>query len=126
MYQPTVVDVIRLHDRIIEVSGGLAGIRDKGLLESALNKPYTDVFGIERYKNAFSKAASLAEAIALYHPFTDGNKRTAMAVADFYLYFNGIQIEFTNEEYETFILKVVNEKLQVKEIAKWLKSHQTT
>lgn len=124
MFTPAVVDIIRIHDRILEVSGGLNGIRDNGLLESAVNKPHTHIFGIERYKNTYTKAASLLESIAIYHPFNDGNKRTAMAIADLYLYFNGFQIEYTNEEYEKFMLTVVNKRLTIKQIANWLKEHK--
>jgi death-on-curing protein len=124
MYEPSVVDAVRLHDRIIEVTGGLPGVRDKGLLESAINKPSTHLFGRERYKSHPSKAAALLEGIALYHPFADGNKRTAMAMADLYLFFNNIKIEYTNEEYEVFMISVVNKKLTVRQIADWLKKHQ--
>jgi death-on-curing protein len=78
MFDLTVEDVIDIHDRILNISGGLTGMRDLGLLESALNKPNTSVFTREIYKGDFSKAAAILEAIALFHPFNDGNKRAIL------------------------------------------------
>lgn len=123
MYQLTVDDVVFIHDYILEKSGGLPHIQDRGLLESAVNKPHTHLFGVERYKNSFTKAAALLEAIALYHPFNDGNKRTAMAAAVLFLHLHDIETSFTNKEYETFMLRVVEERLSIKVIAEWLRQH---
>lgn len=123
MYQVTLDDVVFIHDHILEVSGGLKGLRDEGLLESAIRKPQTHIFGIERHRGLFDKAAALLEAIALYHPFADGNKRTAMAAAAFFLFMNNYGVSFTNQEYENFMVSVVNDKPQVKAIASWLKEH---
>lgn len=123
MLQLIVDDVLFIHDRLIETSGGLGGIRDKGLLESAINKPETHVFGIERYKGINAKAAAILEAIALFHPFNDGNKRTALAAASFYLFLNGYSLYITNEEYEGFMLTVVQKKLSIKKIAVWFNQH---
>lgn len=97
MNYPTVDDIMFIHDYILQKSGGLAGLRDRKLLDSAVNRPQTHLFGIERHKSLFEKGAALLEAIALYHPFTDGNKRTAMAAAGYYMYLNGYQTTFTNQ-----------------------------
>lgn len=119
----TVEDVLFIHDYILKESGGLSGVRDMGLLESAIRKPQTHLFGIERYKSVYAKSAALLEAIALYHPFNDGNKRTAMAAAGFYLFLNGHNITLTNDEYEDFMLEVVRKKLSIKAITVWLENH---
>ena len=124
MNNVAVADVMKMHDRIIEVTGGLLGVRDHNLLESALNKPQTHLFGVERYEDVFSKAGALLEALAMYHPFNDGNKRTAMAAADMYLFFNGVTVTFSSEEYETFMLEVVRKRLSVDKIAGWFRAHQ--
>ncbi|MCA9332735.1 type II toxin-antitoxin system death-on-curing family toxin [Candidatus Saccharibacteria bacterium] len=121
----SVDDVLFIHDYILEKSGGLSGIRDRGLLESAILKPHTHVFGIERHESLFDKAAALLEAIALFHPFIDGNKRTAMAAAGFFLYLNGYETTFTNSEYEEFMIYVVNHKPKLKTIATWLEKHSS-
>lgn len=103
----------------------MSGVRDRGLLESAVRRPQTHLFGIERYKSIHLKSASLLEAIALYHPFNDGNKRTAMAAAGFFLYLNGHGTTITNQEYEDFMLEVVHKKLSVKVISSWLEEHSS-
>lgn len=119
----TIDEIIFIHDYILENSGGLAGVRDKGLLESAINKPLTHVFGFERHESIFEKAAALLEAIALFHPFTDGNKRTAMAAAGFFLHVNGYTVTFSNKEYEEFMLYVVGKKPALDVISNWLEAH---
>jgi death-on-curing protein len=119
----SVEDAVFIHDYILDQSGGLKGIRDTGLLESCVRKPQTHLFGINRYKNAYSKAAALLESIALYHPFNDGNKRSAMAIAGFFLFINGLQVTFTNNEYDEFMIFVVQNKPDINTIESWLKEH---
>ena len=77
------------------------------------------------YEDVFSKAGALLEAVAMYHPFNDGNKRTAMAAADMYLFLNGVSVDFSSDEYESFMLEVVKKKLSVGKIADWFRAHQT-
>lgn len=79
--------VLLIHQKTIELQGGLPGIRDTGLLESALARPENYYAYGEQDK--FELAAAYAEGIARNHPFADGNKRTAYATADFFLYQNG-------------------------------------
>ena len=112
-----------IHDQIIEESGGLKGYRDKKLIESALGRPLQSAFGRYVYRNIFRRAAALLDSIANNHGFTDGNKRTAMAAAIFYLSLYSVTVSLTNEEYEVFMLQVVNGKPGVKEIADWLRQH---
>ena len=116
-------DVIALHDLIIENSGGIGGVRDYGLLEASLGRADQTVFGEELYSDTFEKAAAILESIANHHPFIDGNKRTAMAATGYYLVNVGFKLEISNEEYEDFMLHVVNDRPEVNEIAKWLKKH---
>lgn len=123
--QLAVEDIIYIHSEILKISGGLSGVRDIGLLESAVNKPHMHVFGVESYRTIYAKAAAILESIALFHPFVDGNKRTAMASADFYLFLNGINLQMTNEEYVTFMLRVVQEKTKVPYISRWLEEHSS-
>lgn len=113
-----------LHDQIIEASGGAKGIHSEHLIMSALARPMQTAFGEEIYKDSFSKAAALLDSIANNHGFRDGNKRTAMAVANLFLYLKeNITVTFSNEEYEEFMLYVVNEKPSVEIIAEWLEQH---
>jgi len=69
--------VITLHDAVLLESGGLRGIRDRGLLESALDAPKAAMFGLEMYKTGHEKSAVLLFHLVKNHPFNDGNKRTA-------------------------------------------------
>jgi death-on-curing protein len=116
--------ICRLHDEIVEASGGAKGIHSEHLLKSALARPLQTAFGHEIYKDPFAKAAALLDSIANNHGFRDGNKRTAMAAANLFLYLKeDISIQFSNKEYEDFMIYVVNEKPPINEIADWLKSH---
>lgn len=83
--------VLRIHEKTIEQQGGLSGIRDNGLLESALARP--ENFYSYGEHDRFSLAATYAEGIARNHPFADGNKRTAYETADFFLFQNGYDLE---------------------------------
>lgn len=116
--------ICQLHDDIIEASGGAKGIHSEHLLKSALARPLQTAFGDEIYKDSFSKAAALLDSIANNHGFRDGNKRTAMAAANLLLYLKeDINIQFSNKEYEDFMVYVVKSKPPVNEIAEWLKVH---
>jgi len=113
-----------LHNEIIEASGGAKGIHSEHLLKSALARPLQTAFGEEIYKDSFTKAAALLDSIANNHGFRDGNKRTAMAAANLFLYLNeNITVQFSNQEYEDFMIHVVQAKPSVEEIADWLKLH---
>ena len=116
--------VTYIHDQIIEASGGAKGYHDEKLVRSALARPLHSAFGENIYEDTFDRAAALLDSIANNHGFRDGNKRTAMAAATFYLYTREITVVYTNHEYETFMLTVVNSKPPIDVIADWLKSHQ--
>lgn len=112
-----------IHDEIIDASGGAKGYHDVGLIESALARPQHSAFGEDAYESLFEKAAALLDSIANNHGFRDGNKRTAMAAAIYYLSLNDIIVTITNKEYELFMLHVVNDKPRIAEIAGWLSEH---
>jgi len=120
----TLEHVLQIHDAIVVSSGGAGGLRDTNLLETALGRPKQTAFGEELYASSFDKAAALLDSIANNHPFVDGNKRTALATAVAYLRDAMIQIDFTNKEYVTFMLRVVKTKPSIKVISKWLELHQ--
>ena len=77
----TVSQVIELHDVLIQEFGGMSGIRDMGLLESALAAPMMAVFGRELHQSVYDKAGAYLYHIARNHPFCDGNKRTSSSTA---------------------------------------------
>jgi death-on-curing protein len=83
----TVVEVLAIHDDLIERYGGAHGVRDMGLLEAALFRPQTGY-----YADLHEEAAALWESLAQNHPFIDGNKRVAFAVTYTFLVLNGLRI----------------------------------
>lgn len=115
--------VLFIHYRLIEETGGSHGIRDVGLLQSAVARPSTTFDKNDLYPDLFSKAASLMHSIIKNHPFVDGNKRTAITAASIFLIRSGFQITTSNKELERFTMKAASENLELREIAKWFKKH---
>ena len=92
----TISEVMEIHNEEILSAGGLAGIRDIKLIESALGAPQAS-FGDKYLMDIFEMAATYINSIAFNHPFIDGNKRTALAAALTFLFINGFEIE---EQYD--------------------------
>jgi death-on-curing protein len=115
-----------VHDNVIYEFGGSNGIRDKGLLLSALARPYATFDQQDLYPTAVSKAAAVFESIIINHPFIDGNKRTAyvllrLTLLDFDLDILASQ----NEKYEMSIAASKGE-LGIEEINQWIKEKLIT
>src|SRR5437868_3216915 len=102
----TIEQVIELHDVFLEDHGGLAGIRDKGLLASAVDMPRTAMFGEYLHKTIYDKAAAYLFHLVQNHPFYDGNKRTGALTAILFLEENGVEITFSDDDYEDFVLEI--------------------
>src|SRR3989338_5090456 len=81
-------ELLMLHARVVDATGGVHGVRDVGLLQSIIVKPSAQFKSSELYPSIFKKAAVLLEAIANYHVFVDGNKRTAFMAAAYFLHIN--------------------------------------
>jgi death-on-curing protein len=119
----TLKQVILLHDKIIEETGGLKGVLDIGLLEEALYKPFMGLAdGIELYPGVSRKAAILFEAIVSYHPFADGNKRTAEIITTIFLWHEGYLWNFNEKKIVEFATDVAQNRLSIDEIEKWIKA----
>jgi death-on-curing protein len=115
----TLEECLRLHEELIRRFGGSAGLRDPGLLESALARPRSGY-----YQTLFEQAAALMQSLAMNHCFVDGNKRMAMGCAFIFLDWNGFEINAGGEAAENFLLKkVILGKADVAEIAAWLETH---
>jgi death-on-curing protein len=118
----TLKQVISLHDKIIEETGGLKGVLNIGLLEEALYKPFMGLAdGAELYPGIARKAAVLFEALVTYHPFADGNKRTAEIVTAIFLWHEGYLWNFNEDEIVEFATDVAKNKFSIGEIEKWIK-----
>lgn len=107
----------------IDASGGSHGLRDIGLLESAVARPQASFGGQNLYPTLFLKAGALVHSLLRNHPFVDGNKRTAIYSAMTFLELNGCRFIAKHKEVVNFALKAENEKSSVEEIGKWLKEH---
>lgn len=121
MRHVSAMDILAVHDRIIEETGGSLGVRDVHLLGSIAERPKVSFGGTEQFPDLFTKAAVLLESIATYHVFIDGNKRTALTVAGVFLMLNGYQIKLPLKESESFLLAVAQRLKSIDETAAWLK-----
>lgn len=119
----TAEQILFIHARLIDTTGGEHGLRDLGLLQSAVARPQAIFDRKELYPDLFQKAAALMESLAQNHPFVDGNKRTAITAAALLLLQNGRRLQTTNEVLEQFTLLVVTERPSLDEIASWFQSH---
>ena len=115
--------VLFIHYRLIEETGGSHGIRDLALLESALARPMATFGNSDLYKDLFIKAAALMHSIIKNHPLVDGNKRTAITAASIFLFRNNYSLKASNKELEQFTMKAAAEGIEVQEMAKWFKKH---
>jgi len=106
--------------------GGSEGLRDIGRLESVVSTQTQIVFGEELYPSVHDKAAAIIRSIIGDHPFTDGNKRTAMLAGLTFLEINGYEFMAHDGELEDFAVQVAVEHLEVDAIAEWLRVHSKT
>ncbi len=116
----TVEQVIEIHDAFLEDHGGLPGIRDKGLLISAVEMPRASMFGEYLHKTIYDKAAAYLFHIVQNHPFNDGNKRTGALTTILFLEENGIKVDFSDHDYEEFVVNIAQGQKNKEEIAYFL------
>ena len=114
---------LAIHDSVIKRTGGSHGVRDVGLLESAVFRPQASFDGEDLYVTLFEKAAALLHSLLKNHPFVDGNKRTALSSTGLFLIINGYRLTNMHEKELAFALQVENESLSFEQIASWLKEH---
>ncbi|HEX8949837.1 MAG TPA: type II toxin-antitoxin system death-on-curing family toxin [Dissulfurispiraceae bacterium] len=119
MRQLTPEQVLFIHSRLIDTTGGAHGVRDMGLLLSAVSRPKATFEGRDLYPGLFQKAAALFESLVKNHPFVDGNKRTAIAAAGLFLRINGHVLETSQREMEKFTLRMAMGKITIEETVKW-------
>lgn len=109
-----------IHDASLERFGGVAGIRDEGLLDSALSQPFQSVFGQDLCPTIAHKAARLAYGLAKNHPFLDGNKRTACACMGVYLRLNGLSFRPEADNLLQTMLSVAGGTMSYDELVDWV------
>ena len=116
--------VLQLHDALLEEFGGTAGVRDDGLLESALNAPFATFGGQYLYPSVQAKAAQLGFGLVCNHPFVDGNKRIGMYVMLSFLEVNGIRLDCTNDEVVEVGLAVASGAMDYEALLAWVRAHR--
>jgi death-on-curing protein len=113
--------LLLLHDESLAEHGGLAGVRDKGLLESALARPQ-NLFAYEGVKDVAQLAAAYAFGIAKNHPFVDGNKRAAFAAAGLFLAKNGLDLSAEQPDAYGMMMALAAGEISEEEFADWLRA----
>ncbi len=124
----TFEQVLFIHDRLIEETGGKHGLRDRDLLASAVARPQAGSGDVEFYPSLHDKAAVLMESLIRNHPFVDGNKRTGLTATGIFLALNGWELMASPQEIYAFILNVGGEQSDQPrptwhEISTWLMDH---
>jgi len=116
--------ILAVHADQIKEHGGSPGVRDKGLLDSALSRP-RNRFGYDSESDLCDLAASYGFGIARNHPFIDGNKRVAFQAMYLFLGLNGLRIDAPEEEAVAVMLALASSELEEPELAAWLRDHTT-
>jgi death-on-curing protein len=117
--------VLFLHSRLIAETGGAHGVRELGMLLSAVGRPQAALADADLYPDLFSKTATLMDSLVRNHPFADGNKRTAITAAGLFLWLNRYQLSVENEEIVRFALACAQSQLALDEIIGWFKQHSS-
>ena len=116
--------IIWIHDENINEFGGVLGLRDENLLDSALDAPFQEFWGYQFYPEIEQKAARLAVGIIKDHAFIDGNKRTGMQAMFLLLELNGVGIECTQKDVRDLALAIANGELDLAEVVDWIKERE--
>ncbi len=113
-----------MHRELVEVHGGSDGIRDEGLLDSALSAPFQTFDGKAMLPSIQQKAARLCYGLVMNHPFVDGNKRVGAHIMLTFLAVNGIELNYTQKELYETILSVAAGALSVDGLLQWIIRHE--
>jgi len=116
--------IISLHEHMIQETGGAYGLRDEGMLDSALAVPFQEVFGTIAYPSIQQKAVRLGYGLIMNHPFVDGNKRIGTHAMLVLLALNGIELRFEQDELSNEILAVASGVYDYDQLLQWVIDHQ--
>lgn len=120
----TVDEIVMLHDKLLRATGGLPGLRDRGLLESAVLGVNAGFEDVEQYPSVEEKAARLAYALIGNHPFADGNKRVGILAMLMTLRLNGVSLQYTQQELIALGLAAASGNAGYSEILDWELRHR--
>ncbi|NLB79302.1 MAG: type II toxin-antitoxin system death-on-curing family toxin [Clostridiaceae bacterium] len=123
MNKLTKAQIINMHRLLIQEMGGSKGVRDEGLLDSALNVPFQTFEGEDLYRTVQAKAAKLGFLLINNHPFVDGNKRIGIFAMLVFLEINGIEIKCTDDELVNLGLGIADGSINNKGLLDWIIDH---
>ena len=115
--------ILVLHEQLIEETGGSSGLKDEGLLESALASPFQSFDGKDLFPSVYQKAARLGFGLASNHAFIDGNKRIGAHAMLVFLLLNGVEIEYSQEELIYLFLGIANGEKDYPDVLNWIVTH---
>ena len=113
--------ILLLHEQLIERYGGSHGVRDEGLLDSALHAPFQSFGGYEFFPTVTDKAVRLCTGLVQNHPFHDGNKRIAAMALLTTLDLNHVQLRTNSKELSDVILKLAADEINDEDLLQWVK-----
>ena len=119
----TLGEVLELHRRIIEQSGGAGGVRDLGGVESAVAQPQMTFGGDELYPTIEAKVTALCFSLVMNHPFVDGNKRIGHAAMETFLVMNGYELVANVDDAEKLVLALAAGELTRERLLEWIASN---
>jgi death on curing protein len=119
----SVDNVILFHDKILKETGGSTGIRDRGLIESALNRGFMTYDGKDLYPGIIEKISVTAYSLICNHGFVDGNKRIGVAVMVIMLKMNNVKVNYTQKELINLGLRTAEGFMKEKDILNWINEH---
>ena len=119
----SLAEVLLVHARLIQQTGGAEGVRDLALLESVVAHPRATFTGKDLYPDVWEKAAALMESLVQNHPFVDGNKRTGLVAAGIMLEWNGYRVTADNHQMFYFTMTLARGDIRREQITQWLEEN---
>ena len=116
--------VLNLHFQLIKTTGGTSGLRDQGMLDSALNAPFQVFDEISLFPSIMQKAALLGFGLIKNHPFIDGNKRIGAHTMLIFLELNDIHLSYSQEELYTIVLGIASSQNTYEDLLEWNVNHE--
>ena len=116
--------ILLIHEQLIDEIGGSSGVRDEGMLDSALNAPFQTFGGEDVYPSLQQKAARLCFGLVKNHPFVDGNKRIGAHAMLVFLALNGVELQYSQTELFGVIIQLAAGEIQSSDLLSWIITHQ--
>ena len=116
--------ILLIHEQLIDEIGGSSGVRDEGMLDSALNPPFQTFGGEDVYPSLQQKAARLCFGLVKNHPFVDGNKRIGAHAMLVFLALNGVELQYSQTELSGVIIQLAAGEIQSSDLLSWIITHQ--